>query len=169
MNIQEVLSSPILGLIGTILGLVLAYVFYLKGKRDKEPLWTIQTVSLVKDYSGTVANLEIRYLGEKVRDLSVSKVVFWNRGAMTINSDDLVRADPLRLETKGDARILSTKLISNNNAASQPLLSGNPEKPNIALLSFEYLDRGQGFVVQVIHEGTSSNDLDEIKSNLVYA
>jgi hypothetical protein len=65
----------------------------------------------------------------------------------------------LRLETEGRGRILSTKLISTNNKASQPLLSASLERDQ-AFLQFEYLDRGQGFVIQVIHEGTSSNDLD---------
>jgi hypothetical protein len=119
----------------------------------------VTTYNLFKDYSGTVAGLDIQYLGDKVRDLSVSKIVFWNHGALTIDSDDLVPADRLRLETKGKGRILSTKLISTNNKASQPLLSASPEKDQ-AFLQFEYLDRGQGFVIQVIHEGTSSNDLD---------
>lgn len=160
MEIVELLKNPIADLaVGMVFSLVLALVFYLKGKRDKEPHWSIQTVNLFKDYSGTVAGLDIQYLGDKVRDLSVSKIVFWNHGALTIDLADLVPADRLRLETKGKGRILSTKLISTNNKASQPLLSASLEKDQ-AFLQFEYLDRGQGFVIQVIHEGTSSNDLD---------
>lgn len=160
MNIVTLLSNPIVNLVlGIVAGGVLGGYFYLKGKRDKEPHWAIQTVNLFKDYSGTVAGLDIQYLGEKVRDLSVSKVALWNHGAMTINSSDLVRVDPLRLQTKGKARILSTKLISANNEASQVLLSASSEKDQ-AFFNFEYLDHGQGFVIQVIHEGTNSNDLE---------
>jgi hypothetical protein len=160
MDILELLKNPIADLVvGMAFSLVLALVFYLKGKRDKEPHWSIQTVNLFKDYSGTVAGLDIQYLGDKVRDLSVSKIAFWNHGALTIDLADLVPADRLRLEARGKGRILSTKLISTNNKASQPLLSASLEKDQ-AFLQFEYLDRGQGFVIQVIHEGTSSNDLD---------
>lgn len=167
MDIKELLNNPIVTLLGHIvglLGLILACIFYFRSKRDKEPHWAIQTVNLFTDYSGTVGGLEIQYAGEKVRDLSVSKLAFWNHGALTINSEDLVRTDPLRIETKGTARVLSTKLISNNNNASQPLLSAPPEK-NCAFLNFDYLDRGQGFVVQIIHEGTSSSDL-EVKGSI---
>jgi hypothetical protein len=75
MDIIELLKNPIADLVvGMVFSLVLALVFYLKGKRDKEPHWSIQTVNLFKDYSGTVSGLDIQYLGEKVRDLSVSKI-----------------------------------------------------------------------------------------------
>jgi hypothetical protein len=103
MDIKELLNNPIVTLLGLILGLlgvILACIFYFRGKRDKEPNWAIQTVNLFRDYSGTVGGLEIQYVGEKVRDLSVSKMVFWNHGGLTINSEDLVRTDPLRIETK---------------------------------------------------------------------
>lgn len=162
MGIIELLSNPIIGFVGTVgtvLGIVLTVVLYQKGKQAKEPHWSIQTVNLFKDYSGTVAGLDIQYMGDKVRDLSVSKVAFWNRGALTIDAGDLVDGDPLRLEANGKGRILSTKLISTNNKACQLLLSASLEKDR-AFMKFEYLDRDQGFVLQVIHEGTSSNDLD---------
>ncbi len=136
-----------------------SYIFYRRSKRDKEPQWAIHTINLFKDYSGTVAELEIRYLGEKVRDLSVSKIAFWNHGALTIDSVDIVRADQLRVSIRGKSRILSAKLITSNNPASQPVVSTSLEKDK-AFLEFSYLDRGQGFVLQVIHEGTSSNDLE---------
>lgn len=154
------LSSPIATLIGLVTGFIgigVAIVLYFKSKRDKGPSWAIRTVNLFQDYAGSIKGLEIQYNGEKVKNLSVSKILFWNKGALTIDKTDLADADPLRLEAQGKARILGAMLVSVNNHASRPLLTLPME--NSVIISFDYLDRGQGFVIQAIHEGTSSTDL----------
>lgn len=50
------------------------------------------------------------------------------------------------------------KLLACNNGPSQVELSLSPDR-TIANIAFEYLDQGHGFVIELIHEGTSSNDL----------
>lgn len=155
------LSSPIatlIGLLAGLIGLILTIVFYFKSKRDKEPYWSIWTIGLFKNFSSTVEGLEAQYLGEKVKDLSISNVIFWNHGRLTINQSDLTEADPLRLELKGNRRILNATVLAVNNHASRPLL-GAP-MGNRVLVNFDYLDRGHGFVMRVIHEGASSGDLE---------
>ncbi|MDR4470375.1 MAG: hypothetical protein MRJ68_19110 [Nitrospira sp.] len=159
---MEWLSSPIVSLISLLIGftaLVLGAVFYFKGKRDKEPSWSSWTVNLFKDYSGTVEDLEVRYLGEKVKNLSISNVLFWNAGRQTIHASDITEADPLRLELQDKGRILSATLIAMNNQASRPLLSRPVGERDRVLISFDYLDREHGFVVRVTHDGTRSREL----------
>lgn len=58
----------------------------------------MRTINLFQDHSGFVEGLEIQFKGEKVRDLSIIKIVFWNKGAFTIQQRDFSDADPLRLE-----------------------------------------------------------------------
>lgn len=164
---EQFATNPFVTLFGLLLGIfgsVSSYVFYRRSIRDKEPYWAIQTVNLFKDYSSTVDGLEVKYSGEKIRDLSVSKVAFWNSGRLTVDKMDLTEQDPLRIQAGGESRVLSAQLISKNNVASQPVLSQSLDRKKV-FLEFDYLDQGQGFVVQVIHEGTSSQDI-ELKGSI---
>lgn len=139
-----------------MVGLVLTVVFYYKGKRDKEPCWAIQTVNLFTDYSGIYEGLEIQYKGETVKNLSISKIAFWNGGKLTIHGTDLTNEDPLRIEMVGNGQILDARLIAINNTASQFQMA---EKTiSQVRVSFDYVDEGHGFVMQVIHSGMSSRD-----------
>jgi len=40
----------ILGLVGTVVGIVLAVIFYRRGNKRKEPYWLLETNELVSDY-----------------------------------------------------------------------------------------------------------------------
>lgn len=167
-EIEQYLTGPLANFAGLILGIVgiiLAYAFYRKAKKDKEPYWAIQTVNLIRDYSVELGGVEVLYAGEKVKNLSISKLLFWNHGALTIDRRDIADADPLGIctdqrkqSTDQNIRLLDVKLLAQNHSASQVVVSRSPDKLT-AQFVFDYLDRGHGFVVQIVHEGTSSRDI----------
>lgn len=87
--------------------------------------------------------------------------MFWNKGALTIQQRDLSDADPLRLEIQGKGRILSATLLSVNNIASRPLLT-LPMGERV-LVTFDYLDPEQGFVIPLTGEVVVVLDGDTIE------
>lgn len=158
---MELLNSPagnLLSQIVGLLGLILACAFYFRSKRDKEPYWSLYTTNLSTDQSGASEALNIQLAEERASYLSISRLAFWNHGRLTIDSADLVAADPLRIKTKNKLRIHGARLIYNNNIASGISISLQKET-NAVLLTFDYLDHDQGFVVEIIHEGAKSDDL----------
>ena len=93
----KVLQTRLLSVVSIIVGLVglvMAYVFYRRSRRAKEPCWAIRTRNLIAGSDSRLNDLEVLFKGHGVQDLWVSRVAFWNEGAETINRADLVATNP---------------------------------------------------------------------------
>lgn len=154
--------DTILGIIGTLLGiigLITGYIFYRKSLRLKEPCFIIVSNNLIVDNITNLNGLEILFKNQRVQTLTVSKVLFWNHGFDTIEKGDIVLSDPLRIEASPDVQILDTSIVQTNNPSSKFLLKRNAKKSSVELI-FDYLDKDNGVIIQVIHTGKSSNNIN---------
>lgn len=147
----------ILGAITGVLGLITGYVFYKLGTKSKEPCISIRSINLIRDYVATFDNVDILYNGKQVKSLTVTTIMFWNNGRETIDKQDISKAEPLKIKGVNDVRILDVKIISVNNNAS---LFDCPLIDNDAHIYFDYLDKKQGAVIQVVHTGVKDSDVD---------
>ena len=77
-----------------VIGLIPAYYFYRKSIRIKEPVYSIKSVNVISDYASKYENLTVSYKGEKVENFTVSKVLLCNRGAETIDRQDIASSCP---------------------------------------------------------------------------
>ena len=151
--------SPIIGLAGPILAvfsIILAIIFYRRSQRFKEPSWAIKNLVLIEGYSTKISDLEVTFKDQRIENLSVSRIVFWNEGKETIDSKDIAQANPLRISTIDKVNILDAKVIANNNPSSQFDVLDDEK---VALLKFDYLDHKQGGILQLVHTGNKSTDL----------
>lgn len=151
MSIDTTLG--IIGAILGILGIVTGYLFYKLSIRAKEPCWVVKSNNLIENNVSQLSGLDILFKGEKVNSITVSKFIFWNKGAEAINREDIVKADPLRLEGKGNAVILDAIILETTNKSNQFNLSVDRTN-NIVLMDFEYLNKQNGVLLQVVHTGT---------------
>jgi hypothetical protein len=94
-----------------IVGLAFAVYAYAKTLRRKTPRWAMVTNTLISGYSAKFTELQVLYKGDAVENLSVTKALFWNAGAETIEGGDIASGDPLRIETIDDIRILDAVLL----------------------------------------------------------
>jgi hypothetical protein len=153
--------DTVLGIVGTILGilgLITGYVFYRKSLRVKEPCWAIRSNNLIQDNISQMSGLEIEYKGHEVQTLTVSKVLFWNKGFETINRDDIVAANPLRIKCSDDVQLLDTKILSENTPSNRFSIEIDDTK-SFGNMTFDYMDKDDGVIIQIIHTGTSSSDI----------
>ena len=158
----ELLVSEPIGTVSALLALVsiaLAFIFFRRSQRSKEPTWAIRTTTLMEGYSAHLQNLEVLYKNSRVENLAVSRVAFWNSGAQTIYADDIAAANRLRFVVDDPVRILDIKTLANNNPSSQFEVGLDGDGMS-APVTFDYLDHGDGAVIQVVHTGTSSKDID---------
>jgi hypothetical protein len=108
---------------------------------------------LIKGYSSLFEKLEIQYGGQKIENLTVSKIVFWNNGNETIDRGDLAIHPYIWPRIEG-TNILDVKVITTSTVGNRFESIMLPDRRFIAL-SFDYLDAQQGAVIQVIHTGVS--------------
>jgi hypothetical protein len=154
--IREPVSAISLAL--AIVGIVLAYIFYRRSQRTKEPCWVIRNTTLVQGYSAHLTNLNVLYNDKSVENLSVSRLCIWNNGNDTIDHADISNVNPLKITPKDGVKILDTKLLCANHPSSE--LAVNLSQDGLsALITFEYLDQGQGGVIQIVHTGITSDDV----------
>jgi hypothetical protein len=140
-----------------IAGIVLAYVFYRRSRKVKQPCWSRRNNSLIEGYANRLMGLEVLYNNQRVENLSVARFAFWNKGSETIHRSDIKTANPLRISpTDASVRILDVKLLARNHESSQFVASLDADR-NAAMLDFDYLDRNCGAVIQVIHTGTNAS------------
>jgi hypothetical protein len=145
-----------------ILGLILAVVgIYLtvKSNRKKELVVSIKSNNIISATVSSIEKLTILYKDfYHVENLTISKVLIYNSGTETITREDLETINHLNITNKLgllDASVLQSNYESNNIEISP--LDGDT---NTRIIKFDYLDKGQGAVIQTIHIGTSSDDLE---------
>jgi hypothetical protein len=144
-----------------VIGLIVGYIFYRKGLRTKIPTWSIRSNNLITGYSDKVENLTVLFANKKIKNLTISKIVFWNDGTETINQQDLKTINPLRIQGENGVDILDISILTSNKHSNQVDLIWS-EKGDSVKITFDYLDTKQGAVFQVIHTGISSEDIQVI-------
>jgi hypothetical protein len=159
--LKEIVQHPVFGVSSLavgVLGVVLAVILYRWGRRDKKPMWSIKNNNLIRGFSKQLPNLDVKVSGQNVETLSVCKIVFWNAGSETIQGDDIADADRITIVPLNDAKLLDVKLLDDNSKPSRFLISTAPDM-TAAFLNFDFVDRNQGAVIQVVHTGASANNL----------
>lgn len=160
--IKEVSSSPFL-IIGSfliaIIGVILAIIFFIKSRRKKLPLYSKKSINIISDFISTLANLDIKYKEEPIQNLTLTKMVFWNGGNVTIENTDIASADPLTIQAKEGSKILRADIIQKSSDANLMKLS-DIQNGNSLSLTFDFLDKGQGGIIEIVHTGKSSDDID---------
>jgi hypothetical protein len=90
------------------------------------------------------------FRGAAVKTVTLTKWAFWNAGTKTIDGRDVPERDPILLHIQ-DGRVLNAKIVH----LSSPAIGLEAEERGDAsiMLRFDYLDHGDGGVVQVVHTG----------------
>ena len=155
-------TNPLLGVasfIIAIIGIVLAVIFYLKSKKIKSPYYAIRSIILIKDLISKIESLEMVFRGKPIKNLTVTKLAFWNGGNDTINYQDIPNTEPLTINVKKGIEILDAKVLYVQNPANQFSISPSDDH-SFVKLQFEYIDKDEGGVIQIIHTGISEEDID---------
>ena len=143
-----------IGVAGIVFGFVTSYVFYIFQKRRRELCWSIDSVNLIEGNSSLFEKLDIQYGGQKIENLTVSKIVLWNNGNETIDGKDIAIPPIILPRDEANTKILDAKIIKASTIGNGFEIHQKPDNEFLAM-QFDYLDPQQGAVIQVIHTGVS--------------
>ena len=149
-------QNPLLNLVFLLLAsvsILLSLVLYIKSRKYKRPCFNIRTFQLIEDSVNKIEAVEIRYQGERVQNLSLTKLALWNRGNDTVNIQDVASTDPLRIEIGPPAKLLGAELIYTTNPANNFRILPNLQTGEVKI-DFEYFHTYEGMVVQLYHTGS---------------
>lgn len=139
----------------TLVGVLATLFFYLRGRNQKRLAHQIQDIWLIG--GGGPENVlpdevKVTVAGVDVPRLSKATVVLWNAGNLTIARDDIVESDPLRLEVGDGAQIIDARIVQATRPVIEFQLAAS-EDPRVRLCVFNFLDQGDGVVVDLLHTG----------------
>jgi hypothetical protein len=154
-------GNPIFNIISfslAIIGIILSFYFYHKGKRSRIPTYMLRTINLVKEGINKIERVEILFSGKKINNLSITKIALWNDGKETINQSDVAANDPLKIIIDNDFEILDAEIIFKKNTANDFKIDISENKKSVNI-EFDYFDYEEGIVMQLSHTGPSSSNL----------
>jgi len=155
-------SNPWIAVIGftfAIFGPIIAIILFFKGRRIKIPCYSIRSINLIQDSISDFDALKITYNDESIPTLTATKILFWNKGRDTIRSEDIASLEPFRLKLKKSYKILDAKILYVKNEANKFSYRISTDKNSI-IIDFEYIDYKEGMILQILHTGKSSKDVE---------
>lgn len=152
-------NEIVIGAIFFILGLIPAYIFYVKSLRYKEPVYAVKNYRVIHDYESSIPSLKVSYSNKKVKSFSIAQIIFYNRGTETISKQDIDTVNHIRIAVKEGVKILDASIMQSNNPSSLFMVN---VVDNEALIDFEYLDKNQGGIIRIMHTGLSKDDLEVV-------
>ena len=174
----ETQALTVIGLLIGIIGIITGYIFYRKSLRVPEPCWSCKTDVLIKGYKATnLPKLSITYERQNVEIISSTKLLFWNMGKLGIRRGDILADSSLlanvpeevfvaQPELRNSLQIICAPNVELLDVMQLPLddeanpLDVERVDNKMALLTFNYLGKNDGGVVQVLHTGISPNDIN---------
>jgi hypothetical protein len=169
-NIKNILENPslinLIFLFLAILGIVLAIYFYFKSKRNRIPKYAVRSINLIEDSIGKIGDVEISYAQNKIKNLSIARVAFWNDGSETISSGDVAPLNPIKICCSGTTDFLGIEIVYKKNLANNfslsPITSSKePTKhlQNELFINFDYIDKDEGIILQIFHTGKTGEEI----------
>lgn len=125
---------------------------------------------MISEKHKNVLGLGVTYEGVDIPSLSVTKLAVWNAGTEALRTQDIASTDPLLVTTRGDnVKLLKVTVRETTQPANASLVQHETRNGNeAARLTFEYLNPGDGILMDVVHTGTGTEDI-ELRGSLVGA
>jgi len=158
--LEKLMDSPIAWGILSLLAIfstLFAIYTWIAGKKYKRFSVSCKTNEIIISGKTQIEKLNIKYDGYDIPDLSSSKFYIWNSGNTVIYPTDIVISRPLCIKNSGNLKILDAQIIRNSEEANNFSITKTGD--SFVELSFDYVDHGEGVVLQILHTGLS-NDLE---------
>jgi hypothetical protein len=138
--------------------LVTIYLFILADKKMQPAYAIVNTPSLIfdKSSSGSKIKLLINDSLETTNNVYVTTLVFWNKGKLQINKED-VRQNFFINCTDSVSRIIDYKVLKEHSPINDNFKITRDN--NILKIDWRYFDPGSGFEIQIIYSGTNQTKI----------
>jgi hypothetical protein len=145
------------GLIVGIIGIMIGFLSFLKSRRQRKLAYLVKTTRITEKQE-KIPKFKIMYENKNIEAFSLSRVALFNDGNEVIDSSIMSKKDPLRIIISESFQILDMNLFYIKNEANDFSLIRN-EKGNVAEIDFDYMNEGDGCIVEVFHDGAASDDI----------
>ena len=156
--LEKLMDSPIAWAILAIIAVasfIYAIICQQRNKERKEFSYSLKSNSLISGKKSKFEKLFITYDGQQIESLCVSKFTIWNSGNKTLNHTDMVESKELTVSVSNEYKILDVELITSSDKTNKFSLKKYDE--HTVKILFDYADKKEGMVIQIIHTGTKED------------
>ena len=154
---QEFIRFLSQGWVGTIVGTggaALALFLYRRSRIPGIIAFQSHNLSMIGGSDAVFpADITVLYRKTPVPRLTSSTVWFWNAGKKTVKGEDIVSLDPLCFRFGGE--VLNVRIKKMTRKSVQIKADNSGDIGNKVRCSFEFLDPGDGGIMEVLHTGSS--------------
>lgn len=150
--LKALFSQGWLGSLFGIIGIVIALLLYRASRIGPRPAYQLRALRLIgKEKQALPEEVEIIFRGRSVPRLTMTHLILWNSGKATLDGKNIVVDDPLRLEFSERAEVLRVRVLRVTRESNKFTANINSGSPNEVTCSFDYLDAGDGAVIELLH------------------
>lgn len=157
MSFSDVLG--ILALAVAVIALPFTYWLARRGRQRPDLRYAIDTDLAIRPESDLLTRgLSIEFDGHQIKQVHRTYIGIWNRQGDLVRGSDIVPDDPLRVGLD-EGGFLQARIVSMSRPQIKPLVAPHPEDPSVAVVSFDFLEARDGFVVELLHESDEPLEL----------
>ena len=141
----------------TFISLFTGYYFYKRSTRKKEILYTKVNAKINQNHSKGISVFTSKYKNKPVGNITATRYLLWNNSSQAIRKIDIAPRDPLQFSTANGYEILDAKIIYPKNSLNGFMLSELKKTNTFTKLSFDFINKDEGAIIQIIHTGGTNN------------
>jgi hypothetical protein len=135
---------------GTVIGILLAIVFYIKGRKQRRVNGWYSTSKIVDDKQTSVEDLTVFYHGVAVKRLFVTRFVIRNTGNCIIERKDIYPSCPLHIKCDESANVLYARVIEQSSDTINCDIKQINDDNNLEI-DYESIEKREYVVINIYH------------------
>lgn len=152
--LEKLMNNPLAWLILSLISVV-SFVFgiytWFAGKKKKEISVSQDSYELIRAGKKQIPKLDVIYDGINVDNLIVTRIYIWNSGNDVINASDVVFTKRFSISSCENTNILDAYIIREVDESNKFRIVSIDR--NRVTMDFDYMDQGEGCLVQLFHTG----------------
>lgn len=158
MMVEQLMNNAYvwLGLsIISVFGIIFSIYTWIANKEKKLITYSISTYEIVKAGKNIIPNIRIFYKNHDIDNLTITRFAIWNDGNRLLNSGDIVETVPLSIKSMDDGPVILDASIVKCSDESN-MFKIKRKDPHCVEMGFDYIDKQDGAIVQIMHTGIAS-------------
>jgi hypothetical protein len=134
-----------------VLGILLRYMAVRRSRKNRQLRSHSDNVTMMRLEEGEDTKLQLAYKGRRIHNATISTIRLWNSGTEEIRRDDIPKTDPIRISLPETVEILEHNVLKETRDGNR--VECSLRSPSLLEVSFEYLNPGDGAIIQLLHTG----------------
>jgi len=157
--LNTIASNPLVNLGGFIfgvLGVVLAVIFYFRGRQVLGLKYEAKSFDLITAKISQLPGFAATYKNRPLENLTASRLAIWNSGTTVVSAENIAPNDKIRISLPEDAEFLNATVTFASSLATNVTVSLEGSRHE-AIVHFDYLSPRDGCVISFLHTGKADS------------